>query len=532
MKNIITTSNNTVYQPKLLFNFDVCYDRDIPENDISRTVAEVVEGVNIFDYIDLSNRNTHGYDGVHLLEAVLLSKTLFGYASTRELQDLCAFDIRFKFIMRGEAPSHMTFQRFINHDLKKPVEDIFFEINRYIEKKDEELNTDILYIDGSKFEANANKMTFVWKKASIKYRSRIWEKIDRNLYLLNKYLGKNEIPLRFSVLKEPNLDYSMEICEQIEKLMKERSIEFVHGKGCRKHEIQKFYETFRDLSMNLFKYTIQFDIFGERNSFSKTDPDATFMHMKYDYYNHTNVFKPGYNVQIGVSYGYIRNLFVSSDCNDVNTYIPFMESYYEAYEKYPKKTPADAGYGSFDNYKYCREKEIDLYMKYNTQAKEKEKLSDKNRFKTYKFEINDDDEIICPAGHAFTYVKSRKEVRGMYEQNNEIYVNEHCEGCPLRSQCTRSKDGRSVTRNHELEDFHLEVRDNMSTEEGIEIMKQRSIQAEGVFGQIKEDYKYTRLRRRGIDGVKEELYLVAIGHNLRRYHKRKFLKQKNNSQMS
>lgn len=63
-----------------------------------------------------------------------------------------------------------------------------------------------------------------------------------------------------------------------------------------------------------------------KNSCSKTDPNATFMHMKYDYYNHTNVFKPGYNIQIGVSDGIIRNIYVSSDGNDLKAYIPFMEN--------------------------------------------------------------------------------------------------------------------------------------------------------------------------------------------------------------
>ena len=530
MKNTITNTN--LYQPKLLYDFKISYDKDIPEHDISRTVVEVVEGVNILKYIDFSNRNSYGYDGMLMLQAVILAFTLFGYASTRELESLCKYDIRFKFIMRGDTPSHMSFQRFINNDLKMPVKDIFYEINRYIEDRDKELDVEILYIDGSKFEANANKMTFVWKKASIRYRNRIWETVNRNLYKLNKYLEENEVPVRFSVLKAPNMEYLMEICEQIEKIMNELGIKQVHGRGSRKHKMQKIHEAFKDLSVDLFKYTVQFDIFGKRNSFSKTDPDATFMHMKYDYYNHTNVFKPGYNVQIGVSDGYIRHLYVSADCNDVTTFIPFMEGYYDAYGSYPEKTPADAGYGSFDNYKYCRENNIELFMKYNTQAKEKEKPSDKNRFKTYRFEINEEDEILCPAGHAFTFVKSRKEVRGVYEQNNEFYINEHCENCPLRNRCTKSKRGRSLTRNHELEDFHQEVRDNMSTEEGIEIMKQRSIQAEGVFGQIKEDNKYSRLRRRGNAGVKEELFLVAIGHNLRRYHVRKLEQQKSETQMS
>lgn len=104
--------------------------------------------------------------------------------------------------------------------------------------------------------------------------------------------------------------------------MKDEDIDFVHGRGKRRSDIQKLYDELKEHAMKMFEYTIHMDILGERNSFSKTDPDATFMHMKYDYYNHTNVFKPGYNIQIGVSDGIIRNIYISSDGNDINTYIP------------------------------------------------------------------------------------------------------------------------------------------------------------------------------------------------------------------
>ena len=50
-----------------------------------------------------------------------------------------------------------------------------------------------------------------------------------------------------------------------------------------------------------------------------------------------------------------------------------MKKYKEAYGKLPKRTPADAGYGSYDNYSYCKENNIELYMKYSGYYKEKEK---------------------------------------------------------------------------------------------------------------------------------------------------------------
>lgn len=427
--------------------------------------------------------------------------------------------------MDGQTPSHMAFQRFIHDDLVMSVEDIFVDLNRYFETHDE-IDTDVLYIDGTKFEANANKMTFVWMRATQKFLAKRWKTIMERLKKFNKYCETNHIPVRFSILKEFTFEYLFEIVEQIENIMHAEGVEYRHGKGQKKHQLQRFQEGFKEDTMKLWKYSIYFDIAGGRNSFSKTDPDATFMHMKYDYYNHTNIFKPGYNVQVGSSDGYIRHIYVSSDGADMKTYIPFMEGYQMAYGRLPQKTPADAGYGSFDNYSYCKEHGIELYMKYPMFRKEKEKVDDKNRFRRYNMSFNERGEMTCPQGHPFVFEKQRFEVRGQYIKNLETYRNHHCGDCPLRKFCTKSKKGRSIIRNRQLEKYQSEVQENLSTDEGKELMKQRSVQAEGIFGHIKQDNEYIRLRRRGISGVKTELLLVSIGHNLRRYHTRKMEKEK------
>lgn len=250
------------------------------------------------------------------------------------------------------------------------------------------------------------------------------------------------------------------------------------------------------------------------------------MHMKYDYYNHTNVFKLGYNVQMGSCDGYIRHIYISSDGNDLNTYIPFMEGYYEAYGEYPEKTPADAGYGSYDNYTYAKEKGIGLYMKYSGMRREQEPVTDENRFRGYNMKKDENGDIICPAGHAFTLEKITVEKRGFYDKKIKNYRNEHCDGCPFRKMCTRSENGRTLKVTEKLEEYKEEVKANLAEEDGRKLMIQRSIQAEGIFGQIKQDYEYARLRRRGEYGVKLEIFLVAMGHNLRKYHSRKLKRVK------
>ena len=348
------------------------------------------------------------------------------------------------------------------------------------------------------------------------------------LMAFNAYCKREAIPLRFSILKEFSFEYLIEITDRIKEAMSRQCVEEKHGKGQRKHPLQRYLEGFEEDADKILKYTEYYRIADGRNSFSKTDHSATFMHMKYDYYNHTNVFKPGYNVQMGSSDGYIRHVYVSSDANDMNTFIPFLEGYHMSYGEYPKKTPADAGYGSYDNYSYCQEHRIGLYMKYSGYRKEQEKLSDKNQFKSYRMKPNEEGKILCPAGHAFTLEWEKTSTKGKYSRTIEYYRNEHCEGCPLRSQCTRSKHGRTLMYTRKLDMYQKEVRENLETAEGKELMKQRSIQSEGIFGQIKQDYEYDRLWRRGETGFKLEILLVSMGHNLRRYHNRKQKPKVNN----
>jgi len=510
-------------------DFNISFEKDVPADDICRTVIEVAEEVNIGKFVDFSHRNSHGYNGVMMFKLVILAKTEKGYVSTRELERLCKTDIRYMFIAQNQRPSHMAFFRFIHDDLIMPIEDIFVEINKFFEAK-VPIKVEVLCIDGTKYEANANKNTFVWRANTIRNRTKRWRKTLQCIIKINKYFEKQNINVRYSILKEPSIDYLLNIADKIEKYMKDQGIQFVHGKGKRKSDIQKLYDELKEHAIKMWEYTIHLDILGDRNSFSKTDPDATFMHMKYDYYNYTNVFKPGYNIQIGVSDGFIRNVYVSSDANDIKTYIPFMEKYKKAYGKLPAKTPADAGYGSYENYSYCKENNIELYMKYSGYYQEKEKKKETNKFQKNQLERTEEGGFICPAGHEFDVEKVVLDSRSEYEKINTIFRNHHCNGCPMRTKCTKSKKGRTIIHSFQLEAYKMEVKENVTSDEGIKLMFQRSNETEGSFGDWKANHQFDRLHRRGEDGVKLEILLVAIGHNIRKYHRYKYAKPQKDSE--
>ena len=203
-----------------------------------------------------------------------------------------------------------------------------------------------------------------------------------------------------------------------------------------------------------------------------------------------------------------------------------MEKYKQTYGELPHKTPADTGYGSYDNYSYCKENGIELYMKYSGYYKEREKATQKNQYKLIHFKRDEKNQFVCPAGHTFELDKETIDTRGIYPKKNRMLVNHHCQDCPMRSQCTKSKTGRTISYCEELDKFHEEVKRNVQSEEGIQLMYQRSNETEGTFGDLKANQKYDRIRRRGESGVRLEIYLVCIGHNLRKYHRLKMKSEK------
>lgn len=507
----------TIYQPKLLLDQTFSYEESVPLDDISRTVREAVEGANIIKYVNFAKRRSYGHDPVCMLEAVLMAFATKGCASLREMEELCRYDFRYRFLTNGETPSHMAFQRFIHDDLKMPIADILRDLNLWIAANDD-VDTDMLYVDGSKWEANANKYTFVWKKSAIGYRNKLWAKTAKRIAALNARMEKEGIACRFSILKDASMGYLGEVAGTLDSLMDGMGIERASGKGHKKHWLQKEAEEFHEAAKKMARYVEYIGICGERGSFSKTDHDATFMHMKYDYYCHTNVFKPGYNVQLGVCSRYIWHIYVSPDANDVGTLMPFLEGYEDAYGELPKALAADAGYGSYDNYCFLEEKGIEAYVKYPLQRKKNGKIAKEDRFKKYAFPKDEEGRYVCPAGHPFEQIWTRADTRGTYAKVNETHATGRCEGCELRRQCTKSAEGRKITVCRKQEEYEERADALVYSEEGGKVMAQRSIQCEGVFGNLKEDNGYDRLRRRGESGVRQELYLVAIGHNLRRYH--------------
>ena len=486
------------------------------------TFDRLMGGIDLNKYLTDIPEYTTGrlrYNPVNMLKTVLFGFMTSGYCSLRELEDNCKVNIRFMYLMDHQTPSYRTFGYFINEILQDKIENIFNDINHAI-FNEEHVDLQHLYIDGSKFEANANKYTWVWKKATEKFRYKLYEKITAEIEEINAEIAWSGVQITTNPEYVP--DYLNEIVEQLVLLWELDTSTFVYGSGKRKSKEQRHYEHLTTFCQKLQEYIQKIEICGpNRNSYSKTDNSATFMRIKTDYMGNDQLL-PAYNVQIGVADEYIAVVDVNHYRSDMDCFVPLMEHFKQTYGFYPKYPVADAGYGSYNNYIFCEQNGIEKYMKFPMFKKEtKDQKYHEDPFRAVNFRIDEQGVMRCPNDKAFHFLY-RKNVRGnQYGRKEELYECEDCSGCPYAEKCKKTDKNRTVRINQELTSMHQEVIENLESIHGALLRMNRSIQAEGTFGIMKNDRWYKRIVRRGIHSVKLEVLLVAIGHNLYKYQKKK-----------
>ena len=520
MKNNTTSKEYFIpYQLKMPLEISVLIDMDDPIYSFN----EVMNHIDLNSYVAEKGcgMGRPRCDSIKLLKIILFAFMEGGYETLRGLNKLCRTDIRYMWLRDGmPAPSHATFGNFIRNELSKKIEDIFADINSYIFRT-EGVDLEHAYIDGTKIEANANKYTWVWKKSCITNRNKVFEKITNLLERIN-----TEVLFYFGVKLEPREEYAVEYVE----LLLQRYVEltgcnctdFVSGKGKRKSTEQKHYEELQGYLNRLRKYSEHIHICGEeRNSYSKTDHDATFLRMKKDYMGNDQLL-PGYNMQMAICDEYIAAVDVKSFASDTDCFIPLMEKFKSIYGHYPRYPIADAGYGSYNNYLFCEKNGMEKYMKFTMYDKTVNSEKYRNDpFRAVNFKRDEAGNLICPNGKKFVFQKTVPVKGNKYERTEEIYVCEDCSGCPLRNQCTKGRRNRTIRLNEELTSIHEEVLANLESVHGALLRMNRSIQAEGTYGVIKWDRRYDRAYRRGLESIELEFLLISCGFNLYKYHNKK-----------
>lgn len=303
------------------------------------------------------------------------------------------------------------------------------------------ITEDVIYIDGTKIEANANKYTFQWLANTKRFSQSV---IEKSTALYEQLVSEEIIP---EIKRESGHELTSEELNQIETHLGHKNdaltseIETTQDVETRKNlrkersNVRQSKKAIQDFKDRKLKYDKQMEIYGDRKSYSKTDHDATFMRMKDDHMRNGEL-KPGYNLQIATNNQFVLAFGVYSYPGDTRTLKPFLKSIHKLYGDIPEYIVADAGYGSEYNYTVILDEfEKTPLITYSMYLKEKQRKYKNNPFITANWEYNViEDYYICPNKKTLHFQSYRKRRDGYGIQRDfKLYACEACVGCPLRS---------------------------------------------------------------------------------------------------
>ena len=342
----------------------------------------------------------------------------------------------------------------------------------------------------------AGRYTFCWRGSVEKHLANVREKVLqlsglRTLNALQKYLEQSK-----------------------------DEISFAHGKGRRKSEEQRQWETLDELRQKWEDYEKFLKIMGDtRNSYSKTDPDATFMRMKDDHMRNGQL-KPAYNVQIAVNSEYITGVDVFSNRTDFGTMVPFLKHLQEQQKKKYAEVTADAGYESLENYLYLEENDQLSFIKpANYEEKKTKRFKEKiGRIENMSYDDLEDC-FTCAQGRKRPLRRECTELQHGQFVTTAWYRCENCSSCPQRSACCQAKDPnkpKEVVLRKTFWELRAKSQENITTQRGIYLRMCRSIQVEGAFALLKTDFGFRRFLTKGRTNVRTELFFLAMAFNLKK----------------
>ena len=588
--------------------FPPCIGDFVPENHPVRTVNAILDNLDISEIESTyKGGGTTSYHPRMLLKVIVYAY-LTNIYSGRRMASLLEENVFFMWLSGMNRPDFRTINRFRSERLADGrFESIFHQVVELLH--DEGLiSLDVQYIDGTKIESVANKYTFVWKgsveknkekllakvdgvlkeaeealaeenaaeqpeeitKEDLQQRTdRILEKMDKegvadrklrkavtkvkeeSLPKLDEYdkhleiLGernsysKTDPDATFMHMKEDAMNngqtkpgYNVQISTENQYIVNydlywrptdygtDRILEKMDKEGVADRKLRKAVTKVKEESLpKLDEYDKHLEILGERNSYSKTDPDATFMHMKEDAMNNGQT-KPGYNVQISTENQYIVNYDLYWRPTDYGTLIPFLLSFRDKFGFHSSEIVADSGYGSEQNYEFMFANGMTPYVKYNMFHKEMKRKFLKNPFLQANMYYNEDqDYYVCPMGQHMEHTADRKTVSDLgYVSHTSVYSAADCSRCPLRGMCyTGRRDRRSMEVNHRANSYRSAAKALLTSERGLMHRSNRPIEPEACFGNIKFNHGFKRFRLRSTRKTKVEWGLVSLAHNLRKY---------------
>jgi len=493
------------YTPNQMMMLPPSLEELIDKNHPVRIVNQVIDRIDIDPLIKkFKGGGTSSYHPRMLLK-VLVYGYLNNTYSSRRMEFALKENIHFMWLSGMNKPDHNTINRFRSDRLKDVLKTVFGQVVELLVEAGH-LSLKEIYTDGTKLEAQANRYTFVWGNAIKTSKARMEEQL-KELWAYAERIAAEE-------LKDDKPESFAPVSgEQVSKVI-EKIDQVLQGKEITKKKRQQLSYAKKKWPSTVERYVQQEAILGKRNSYSKTDTDATFMRMKEDHMGNGQL-KPAYNVQLSSHDQYIVNYSLHQTTTDTTTLKKHLESFRSLYKFYPEVVVADAGYGSEENYQLLANRNIEAYIKHN-QFDRNQHSKQTDWFKGENLEYDKKQDVLyCPIGEPMKRIgtTTRKTANG-FKQTFAKYQAGHCQGCPIKDACHTQQGNRIVDVNHRLRKLKKQVDTRLTSEQGIAYRKKRPADIEPVFANIKHNKNFKRFMLRGLNKVEIETGLLAIAHNL------------------
>ena len=485
--------------------FPASLDEKIPADSPVRLINQIVDNLDISDIIDsYKGGGTSSYHPRMMLKVVLFAY-LNNIYSCRKIENALHDRITFMWLSGMQSPDHNTINRFRSSHLKDSINKLFTQVILLLVEMGY-LSLDVVYVDGTKMESRANRYTFVWRKTVEKNKAKLEAKIRNILEQIEEGIAGDNAPED----EPPAPIDSEELRKRIAQINRENLSK----------EDKKSVKTLEEKHLpKLQEYEKHLETLGNRNSYSKTDKDATFMRMKDDHMKNGQL-KPAYNLQIGTENQFFTHFDFFPNPTDFLTFIPFNQGFKERYNKMPQEEVADSGYGSEENYEFMQNNDIEAFVKYPLFHAEQKKKYKHNAFLAQNLYYNQDkDYLVCPMGQHMNKIgcSTRKSESG-YVSNLTLYQAKNCNRCPLKCLCHKAKGNRRIEINYNLNQYRQKARELLTSPKGLLHRSRRPIEPEAVFGQTKANKQYDRFRHFSLDRVKMDFAIFAIAFNIGKLH--------------
>ncbi len=352
---------------------------EIEGNHLVRVVHAAVEKMDLSKvYQQYAGGGTSSYHPKMLLKVLIYAYSQQLYSS-RKIAKALRENINFMWLSGNSQPDFHTINRFRGVVVKETIREIFTAV-LLILKEGGYIQLEKYFVDGTKLEANANKYSFVWAKNTQRYQEQVQAKVGALLEQVEQLnaaedaeLGERDLPERGGAkpLDAGQLEAKIrELNERLRQMSASEAaqppepaqpptVDAVPAEAAPvpvsadvpeeaavpepkrkqpKSKAQQLKQAIRQLQEDylprLHQYEDQQEILDGRNSYAKTDHDATFMRMKDDHMGNGQL-KAGYNVQIGTEDQFVLGYSIHQNPGDPGCLIPHLSKRKNSSVAYP-----------------------------------------------------------------------------------------------------------------------------------------------------------------------------------------------------